>query len=82
MCAAGTFQAASGSSKCDTCPLGSQSEKGASVCLCSAGYIGSKCDPCPAGKYSSSASSTTCSDCAKGSVSPPGSSSCSTAGNF
>jgi len=67
-CAAGTYQASTGSTSCYSCPSGYYQASTGST----------SCTSCPSGSYSASVGATACSECAEGRTSASGASSCMT----
>lgn len=72
-CTAGTYQSDAGQVQCEACQSNSQSEDGASVCTCNAGYqnaqdgvfssTGHACMPCPSQTFKSESSVLQCQGC-------------------
>ena len=72
-CAAGTYQSDAGQVQCEACQSNSQSEDGATVCTCNAGYqnaqdgvfssTGHACMPCPSQTFKSESSVLQCQGC-------------------
>lgn len=74
-CAAGKFKATSGSSECTDCADNSQSDAGASVCLCNAGFYAdaNDCQQCDGGTYKDTPGSESCTSCPTNTHSTPAS---------
>ena len=65
-CPAGTYQDQQAAVSCEDCKANSDSEEGATRCMCDPGYTGENCSPCAPGSYKEVNGGEPCLECEAG----------------